>query len=57
MTMTKEAMLEYLRKRRTQLEDAISKYLDIDLNDAADIAAQELKVVDAKIKELEAKAQ
>lgn len=54
MTMTKEAMLEYLKKEEKRLEDAISKYMEIDLNDAADIASQNLKVVRAKIKELEA---
>ena len=51
--MTREEKLEYLKAEAERLEDSISKYMEIDLNDAADIAAENLKVVKAKIKELE----
>ena len=57
MIETKAAKLEVLRKRRTQLEEIISKSMDIDLNVAADVASEELKVVNSKIKELEAEAE
>lgn len=53
--MTEQEMLQYLKKEEKRLEDSISKYMEIDLNDAAEIASKNLKVVQAKIREIEAK--
>ena len=52
---TEQEMLQYLKKEEKRLEDSISKYMEIDLNDAAEIASKNLKVVQAKIREIEAK--
>lgn len=51
--MPKDEMLKYLKEEAERLEESISKYMEIDLSDAAEIASKTLKVVQAKIKELE----
>ena len=53
MAIIKVVQLEYLRKEKERLENAIDRYLSIGLDDMVLIASEHLRAVEKKIEEME----